>query len=411
MLKRLAGDLTEAHSLFRLLAANNEVMPVSRYFEADVTLLGFTILHVGFLVVKDPNTLLEPQHSTQLPGVTGCNLIRLGCEEFGRVYGFKAFEEFHCPSNIHLVVFAQMCSFYHQGKLSESNQTQAANQTTSGTININSSRINAEVEDTNPGQESVLGQVWVGNTCWDICILANSMKVMQGRTNKVTWQLSCMVEARVCHNLPRGIVVIRTMITPRKNKQVPIALMNTNSYNVWIRQPLLVADIVEAEDCPWDYQTSMSHDGNKINIKFCPVPSTEVQADIAAVSVATAEPDKKLEMTHEGGERLKFRSRPNFNRKFDFKKELSRLPFPVNMGEVEMTESQQKWFIELIYDHQSIFSLYDEDLGLCDCLKHTIPTTTDKPIYLPHHTILVQLQAEVRKCLDTWLKQGISWPS
>ena len=98
LLKKSAGDLTEAHSLFRLLAANNEVMPVSKYFEADVTLLGFTIPHVGFLVVKDPNTLLEPQHSTQLPGVIGCNLIHLGCEEFGRVYGFEAFEEFPMSS-------------------------------------------------------------------------------------------------------------------------------------------------------------------------------------------------------------------------------------------------------------------------------------------------------------------------
>ena len=32
-------------------------------------------------------------------------------------------------------------------------------------------------------------------------------------------------------------------------------------------------------------------------------------------------------------------------------------------------------------------------------------------MYLPHHTIPVQLQAEVWKCLDTWLKQGIIRPS
>ena len=64
-----------------------------------------------------------------------------------------------------------------------------------------------------------------------------------------------------------------------------------------------------------------------------------------------------------------------------------------------------------MYDHQSVFSLCDEDLGLCDCLKHTILTTMSKPIYLPHHTIPVQLQTEVRKCLDMWLKQGIICPS
>ena len=68
-------------------------------------------------------------------------------------------------------------------------------------------------------------------------------------------------------------------------------------------------------------------------------------------------------------------------------------------------------FLELVYDHQSIFSFCDEDLGLGDCLKHTILTTMSKPIYLPHHTILVQLQTEVCKCLDTWLKQGIICPS
>ena len=140
LLKKSAGNVTEACSLFWLLTANNEVMLVSRYFEADVTLLGFTIPHVGFLVVKDSNTLLEPQHNTQLPGVIGCNLICLECEEFGRVYGFKAFEEFHCPPNIHLVVFVQMCSFYHQGKLSESSQTQSASQIKSGAININTSK-------------------------------------------------------------------------------------------------------------------------------------------------------------------------------------------------------------------------------------------------------------------------------
>ena len=33
--------------------------------------------------------------------------------------------------------------------------------------------------------------------------------------------------------------------------------------------------------------------------------------------------------------------------------------------------------------------------------------TTDKPVYLPDWQIPVQLQSEVRKCLDNWLKQGI----
>ena len=75
-----------------------------------------------------------------------------------------------------------------------------------------------------------------------------------------------------------------------------------------------------------------------------------------------------------------------------------------------MSKEQQVRFLKLIYNNQVVFSLCDEDLGLCDCIKHTIPTTMDKPVHLPHRTIPVQLQAKVQKCLDTWLQQGIICP-
>ena len=58
-----------------------------------------------------------------------------------------------------------------------------------------------------------------------------------------------------------------------------------------------------------------------------------------------------------------------------------------------------------------LFSLHDEDLGFCMKLAHSIATTTEKPVYLPHRTIPRQLQGEVQKCLDTWLRQGIIRPS
>ena len=58
-----------------------------------------------------------------------------------------------------------------------------------------------------------------------------------------------------------------------------------------------------------------------------------------------------------------------------------------------------------------MFSLHNEDLGFCNKLAHTIPTMTDRPVYLPHRTILQQLKGDVHKCLDTWLRQGIIRPS
>ena len=87
------------------------------------------------------------------------------------------------------------------------------------------------------------------------------------------------------------------------------------------------------------------------------------------------------------------------------------MPFELNIGDAPLTRDQQVRLIDVIYDHTEVFLLFDGDLGFCDVLKHSIPTTTDKPVYLPHRQIPVQLQSEVRKGLDNWLKQGIIRPS
>ena len=55
--------------------------------------------------------------------------------------------------------------------------------------------------------------------------------------------------------------------------------------------------------------------------------------------------------------------------------------------------------------------MHHEDLRYCDCISHTIPTTTDKPIYLPHRTIPRQQQGEKCKCINNWLHQGVIHPS
>ena len=268
LLKKSSSKMAEAHSLFWLSAANNEIMPVSKYFEADVSVLGFRIPWVGFLVVKDPNVLLKPQHNTQLLGVIGCNLIWLGCEEFVRSFGCEAFEEFRCPESVHPVVFSQLCSHYHQSKLLDGPSTLV----NSSNINVSTSGISScEADNKVPssGSDNILGQVWVGVDNKPICIPANSVKIIQGKTNKITKRLTCMVEGRDIHNLPMGVIVNRAMVTPKHSKKVPVVLANTNSYNIWIRQPLLAADVVEVESCPWDYQTILSHDDKEIKASFC----------------------------------------------------------------------------------------------------------------------------------------------
>ena len=126
-----------------------------------------------------------------------------------------------------------------------------------------------------------------------------------------------------------GLVVNRTMVTPTKSKQIPIVLVNTNSYNVWIRQSLLAADITEADHCPWDYQSTLSCEGNEIQVTFHPVPTLEVQEEIFSAGINNSQ-DNSTANSKEQGETSKFGPRPKFNHpEFDFQKEPERLPFPV----------------------------------------------------------------------------------
>ena len=88
---------------------------------------------------------------------------------------------------------------------------------------------------------------------------------------------------------------------------------------------------------------------------------------------------------------------------FNFDEEINHLPFKLNLGQdTKMTCVQVGQSIGIIYDHPEVFSLHDEDLRFCKQVKHTIPMTSDRPVYLPHHTVPPQLQGEVHKCSDTW---------
>ena len=116
-------------------------------------------------MVKNPNTILETQHSIQLLGVIRCNLIWLEYKEFGKVYGFEAFETFTCPDEVHPLVFAQMCTLYHQGKAQahsasstfNSSQLNSISQSTSfsgSSIPVNTLEINFKAK------KKTIAQVW-----------------------------------------------------------------------------------------------------------------------------------------------------------------------------------------------------------------------------------------------------------
>ena len=107
-------------------------------------------------------------------------------------------------------------------------------------------------------------------------------------------------------------------------------------------------------------------------------------ADIMTlVKVVQDEPDR-VPLKEEASQELHptFGPHPNNQADFDFKKEVEHLPSKLNLGDAPLDREHQARFIDLIYSNQEVFSVYDEDMGYCNQLIHTIPMSTHKLVYL-----------------------------
>ena len=256
-------------------------------------------------------------------------------------------------------------------------------------------------------KNGAIGQVTIGSKQNPVCIPGNSALTVPGQTSKIPSKLTCLVEWAQHHNLLPGIVITRCVATT-KARSVPAILVNTNQQNVWIWQPLLAAELFGTDQVEEiEHRADMERQADNIQISFSPVAPNSISIRSEWVGTVTSDIEPPT-----SSEKPSFGPRPDVeSENFDFKAEIDCLPFKLNMGTtVEMTHEQQSKFINIIYDHPEVFSLHDEDLGFCDKIKHTIPMTSDRPVYLLHCTIPPQLLGEVHKCLDTWLMQVIIRP-
>ena len=130
---------------------------------------------------------------------------------------------------------------------------------------------------------------------------------------------------------------------------------------------------------------------------------------MATVKVVHDEPDTKPSKEANKEPHPTFGPCPNTDAAdFDFQKEVEHLPFKLNLGDILLDKEHQARFINLIHSNQEVFSLRDEDLGYCDKLTHTIPTSINKPVYLPHRTILGSFRERCANVLTPGFAKGSS---
>ena len=178
----------------------------------------------------------------------------------------------------------------------------------------------------------------VGDRKQPICIPAGTSKVVIGKTQEKLPRGSYMVKATDDDNLPCGVSVNHTYINPTKAKQVSVILLNTNSYNVWVRQPLYAAAIWDVELKDWDYEPIIikSDEANTFEVKLQPVPPEDLREEIlsnaAEVNQETNDTSGRS-ASNEKDEKPSFGVRPNTkDPNFNLKKNWGDCPLSLISG-------------------------------------------------------------------------------
>ena len=279
-------------------------VPLSDYFSTDIQIGGMTIPKVGILVKTDNIDLVDSKgQSTKRPAILGCNLFKKAVEEFVRIFGEDALRLFECPRD-HLF-FSTLCVHFYAERQRVLDEAKA--KVLEGTQNIRG--VGADFADHHktsqqeqpqkkepkesifskkkcrkPGNNlgGYVGRVMVGNRHQPTCIPAHSSKVVVGKSQGSFGRGTFMVEETDEGNLPLGVGVNRTFVSPSRNGFVSVILMNNNDHNVWLRQPLYAGDLWECDLEDWEYEPilKMESETNKIEIHLQKVPPAHLREEI-----------------------------------------------------------------------------------------------------------------------------------
>ena len=287
-----------AHNLFNLKGVGENQVPLNRYFTCDITIGVMVVPDVGVLVKTDRVLVTSKGVKTKVPVIIGCNVFKHAARKFIKDYRETALELFECPKEIDPLFFSCVELFYFSERdrnttSPSSEEGEANGKRGVGAAQVASPQVGggaaigpSQTQEKSGrksksnfppkkkyGQHSgdlggFAGQVTVGDKRNPTCIPANSSKTIIGKVPKVDRKSTYLVEKTEDCNLPIGVGVNNTLVTPSKSGLVSVILINNNNHNVWIRQPLYAADLWEVEPKEWEYETVLSREEGTNNICY-----------------------------------------------------------------------------------------------------------------------------------------------
>ena len=198
------GEKSDACILFNLTAANDGQLPVRKYIELDINFMGLKVPNVGFLIIDEPNKVLEKKHHIKPPRIISWNLIRLMFKVFMNKYGEESFNSFQCPVGIN-PLFSQLCLYYYAevakdhdyGVQSVYHQTDRKDKSPKKLADLTKKK----AQQSFIGKDGLIGQVTKGTKQQPICIPGNSTITILGCTSKMPSKITCLVEQVEHQNL------------------------------------------------------------------------------------------------------------------------------------------------------------------------------------------------------------------
>ena len=361
-----------AHNLFNLKGVGENQVPLSRYFTCDITIGGMVVPDVGVLVKSDRILTTSKGVKTKVPVIIGCNVFKHAARKFIQDYGETALELFECPKEIDPLFFSCVELYYFSKRDRKATapsfkEREANGKRGVGAAHMASSQVGDEsaigpnspqgksgrksksnfppkkkFKNDNGDLGGFAGRVTVGDKKNPMCIPANSSKTIIGKVPRVDRRLTYLVEKTEDSNLPIGVGVNNTLVTPSKSGLVSVILINNNNHNIWIRQPLYTADLWEVEPKEWEYEPVLTHEEgtNNVTINFVQVPPEEFHEDIFSNATEAEENGPASETGNknsQGEEKPKFGSPLDYDSPdFDFKGECEQLLFLLNVGEAPL---------------------------------------------------------------------------
>ena len=76
------------------------------------------MLKVGFLILEEPNRVLDRKHQTKCSCTIGWNSIWLAYKVFVEKYGGENFDSFECPGGVNTLLFSEL-GLYHYAEISK----------------------------------------------------------------------------------------------------------------------------------------------------------------------------------------------------------------------------------------------------------------------------------------------------